>query len=173
MKKLGVEVAQEAAEVQPTISASNIGSTTSSFPSRSEQNGASLPSSSAQKSLVSVFVATKLPESEGAPRTLLEYLSRNTEFQEERFDCLKKTTLAVADQLNEGKANRALIVTHDGAIANVWANRKKGVRAVVAYSVEQAKRDIKAADANTLILDPRDLGAYQARLVVDFWVTMK
>lgn len=173
MKKFGVEVAQEAAEVQPTISASNIGSTTSSFPSRSEQNGASLPSSSAQKSLVSVFVATKLPESEGAPRTLLEYLSRNTEFQEERFDCLKKTTLAVADQLNEGKANRALIVTHDGAIANVWANRKKGVRAVVAYSVEQAKRDIKAADANTLILDPRDLGAYQARLVVDFWVTMK
>ena len=173
MKKLGVEVAQEAAEIQPTISASNIGSTTSSFPSRSEQNGASLPSSSAQKSLVSVFVATKLPESEGAPRTLLEYLSRNTEFQEERFDCLKKTTLAVADQLNEGKANRALIVTHDGAIANVWANRKKGVRAVVAYSVEQAKRDIKAADANTLILDPRDLGAYQARLVVDFWVTMK
>lgn len=173
MKKLGVEVAQEAAEVQPTISASNIGSTTSSFPSRPEQNGASLPSSSAQKSLVSVFVATKLPESEGAPRTLLEYLSRNTEFQEERFDCLKKTTLAVADQLNEGKANRALIVTHDGAIANVWANRKKGVRAVVAYSVEQAKRDIKAADANTLILDPRDLGAYQARLVVDFWVTMK
>ena len=173
MKKLGVEVAQEAAEVQPTISASNIGSTTSSFPSRSEQNGASLPSSSAQKSLVSVFVATKLPESEGAPRTLLEYLSRNTEFQEERFDCLKKTTLAVADRLNEGKANRALIVTHDGAIANVWANRKKGVRAVVAYSVEQAKRDIKAADANTLILDPRDLGAYQARLVVDFWVTMK
>lgn len=173
MKKLGVEVAQEAAEIQPTISASNIGSTTSSFPSRSEQNGASLPSSSAQKSLVSVFVATKLPESEGAPRTLLEYLSRNTEFQEERFDCLKKTTLAVADRLNEGKANRALIVTHDGAIANVWANRKKGVRAVVAYSVEQAKRDIKAADANTLILDPRDLGAYQARLVVDFWVTMK
>lgn len=173
MKKLGVEVAQEAAEVQPTISASNIGSTTSSFPSRPEQNGASLPSSSAQKSLVSVFVATKLPESEGAPRTLLEYLSRNTEFQEERFDCLKKTTLAVADRLNEGKANRALIVTHDGAIANVWANRKKGVRAVVAYSVEQAKRDIKAADANTLILDPRDLGAYQARLVVDFWVTMK
>lgn len=173
MKKLGVEVAQEAAEVQPTISASNIGSTTSSFPSRPEQNGAALPSSSAQKSLVRVFVATKLPESEGAPRTLLEYLSRNTEFQEERFDCLKKTTLAVADQLNEGKANRALIVTHDGAIANVWANRKKGVRAVVAYSVEQAKRDIKAADANTLILDPRDLGAYQARLVVDFWVTMK
>ena len=173
MKKLGVEVAQEAAEVQPTISASNIGSTTSSFPSRSEQNGASLPSSSAQKSLVSVFVATKLPESEGAPRTLLEYLSRNTEFQEERFDCLKKTTLAVADRLNEGKANRALIVTHDGAIANVWANRKKGVRAVVAYSVEQAKRDIKAADANTLILEPRDLGAYQARLVLEFWVTMK
>ena len=173
MKKLGVEVAQEVAEVQSTVSASNIGATKSSFSSRPEQKGASLPSSSAQKSLVSVFVATKLPESEGAPRTLLEYLSRNTEFQEERFDCLKKTTQAVADRLNEEKAIRALIVTHDGAIANVWANRKKGVRAVVAYSVEQAKRDIKASDANTLILDPRDLGAYQARLVVDFWVTMK
>ena len=64
-------------------------------------------------------------------------------------------------------------MTHDGAIANVWANRKKGVRAVVAYAVEQAKRDIKAADANTLILDSRDLGAYQARLVVDFFATMK
>ena len=173
MKKLGVEVAKEVAEVQSTVSASNIGATKSSFSSRPEQKGASLPSSSAQKSLVSVFVATKLPESEGAPRTLLEYLSRNTEFQEERFDCLKKTTQAVADRLNEEKAIRALIVTHDGAIANVWANRKKGVRAVVAYSVEQAKRDIKASDANTLILDPRDLGAYQARLVVDFWVTMK
>ncbi|MGN0930828.1 MAG: RpiB/LacA/LacB family sugar-phosphate isomerase [Thermoguttaceae bacterium] len=175
MKKLGVDVvvAQSGAEVQPTISASNVRASNTSFASRSGQEGASLPSSSAQASLGCVLVATKLPSSESAPRTLLEYLSRNTGFQEQRFDCLKKATLTVAERLNENQVKRAIIVTHDGAIANVWANRKKGVRAVVAYSVEQAKRDIKAADANTLILDPRDLGAYQARLVVDFWVTMK
>ena len=55
----------------------------------------------------------------------------------------------------------------------VWANRKKGVRAVVAVTVEQAKRDLSATSANTLIFDPRDLGPYQARQVVDFFVQMK
>ncbi len=175
MKKLGVEVAAEQAiaEALPTISASNVGSAIAVHSSASEKIGTSLPSSSAQKSTGRVFVATKLPKAECAPRSVLEYLSRNTELHEQRFDCLKKTTQAVAEQLNENKAIRAIIVTHDGAIANVWANRKKGVRAVVAYAVEQAKRDVKVADANTLILDPRDLGAYQARLVVDFFVTMK
>lgn len=122
---------------------------------------------------VQVLLATCLEENERAPQAVAEYLFRNTECTEERLDCMKKTTKLVAESLAASKSLKTVIVTHHGAVGSVWANRQKGVRAVVAFSVDQAKRDLKAANANTLILDPRDVGPYQARQVVDFFVNMK
>lgn len=119
---------------------------------------------------VQVLLATHFQSSEQAPRVVVDYLKRNAEFSEFRLDCLKTTAERVADELAVNEKLKVVVVTHDGAIGSVWMNRKKGVRAVVAFSVEQSKRDIKAANANTLILDPRDLGSYQARQVVDFFV---
>ena len=122
---------------------------------------------------VKTLLATCLPGNERAPRGVVEYLTRNTDFTEARLDCMKKTTALVAESLAADESLKAVIATRDGAVGCVWANRKKGVRAVVAVTVEQAKRDLAATNANTLIFDPRDVGPYQARQIVDFFVQMK
>ena len=137
----------------------------------------SVPVQNAEKSKsdarAKTLLATCLPENERAPRGVVEYLARNTEFTEERLDCMKKTAALVAESLAANESLKAIIATRDGAVGCVWANRKKGVRAVVAVTVEQAKRDLAATNANTLIFDPRDVGPYQARQIVDFFVQMK
>ncbi|MGI6402270.1 MAG: hypothetical protein ACOX0A_09240 [Thermoguttaceae bacterium] len=148
-----------------TLSASNV--------SLEDPVGVNRKTSAKIKKSVRVFLATHLPEDERAPSVVVHYLSRNAELVEKRFDCLKKTTQSIADELEANSSLKTVIMTHDSAIASVWANRKHGVRAVVAFSVAQAKRDLQATDANTLIVDPRDLGAYQARQIVDFYTNLK
>ena len=119
-----------------------------------------------------VLLATCLPENDRAPQGIVEYLKRNAEFVEKRLDCMKKTTELVAESLAANDALKVVIATRNGAVGCVWANRKKGVRAVVAVTVDQAKRDLVATNANTLILDSRDVGPYQARQIVDFFIRM-
>lgn len=180
LAKLGVKLTREArannvgavkklsasapASSRVTLSASNV---------PSEGAVVSAGKSAITNKSVQVLLATHFQGDEQAPRAVVDYLKRNAELEEIRLDCLKTTTKRVADELAAHEKLRVVIVTHDGAIGSVWANRQKGVRAVVAFSVEQAKRDINAANANTLIIDPRDLGPYQARQVVDFFVNMK
>ncbi len=122
---------------------------------------------------VQVLLATCFPENERAPRGVVEYLRRNAELSEERFDCMKKTTDFVAESLAANDALKVVVATRDGAVGCVWANRKKGVRAIVAVTVDQAKRDLVATNANTLFFDPRDVGPYQARQIVDFFTRME
>ena len=119
-----------------------------------------------------VLLANCLPEKERAPQGVVEYLKRNADLVEERLDCMKKTTELVAESLASNEKLKVVIATRDGAVGCVWANRKKGVRAVVAVTVDQAKRDLAATNANTLIFDPRDVGPYQARQIVDFFTRM-
>lgn len=171
LKKLGVQLTRSAlAPTRVTISASN-----------ARESGGEIardvvvaPSNERKTSEVSeevrTLIAVCLQGSERPPRGVVEYLARNTTYRESQFDCLKKLTASVAEELAKNGKLRVVVVTHDGAIASIWANRKKGVRAVVAYSAEQAKRDVLATSANVLIFDPRDLGAYQALKTVDFFV---
>ena len=149
-----------------TLSASNAADRESAKAFKTDQE------TSKSASRAQVLLATCLPENERAPQGIVEYLKRNAEFVEERLDCMKKTTELVADSLAANDALKVVIATRDGAVGCVWANRKKGVRAVVAVTVEQAKRDLAATNANTLILDPRDVGPYQARQIVDFFTRM-
>lgn len=159
---------------RPTPSATNVTLSASNAVGVRDSR-VSVPSAEKSESAarVKTLLATCLPENERAPRGVVEYLARNTDFTETRLDCMKKTTALVAESLAANESLKVVIATRDGAVGCVWANRKKGVRAVVAVTVEQAKRDLAATNANTLIFDPRDVGPYQARQIVDFFVQMK
>lgn len=117
-----------------------------------------------------VLIATHLPDAEDFPRSAKEYLTRNAETTEIRLSCLKETSKRIVEEIAADKSLKVVLATHDAAIGSIWANRLSGVRAVVAYTFEQSKRDITAANANVLIVDPRDVGPYPLRRIVDYFL---
>lgn len=138
--------------------------------------GATLSSSTATKTtereLPEVLLISHSTSGARAPRGLEEFLTRNARTTIESYDCLKKSSQRVAEAIAANPTLKAIITTRDSAIATVWANRLQGVRAIPAFSIEQARRDATAANANALIVNPEDLGAYQQRRAVEFFLKL-
>ena len=167
LKKLGVTLTLEQSQrpTRTTLSASNYAGAASSSDSapaaaQNENNAGT----------VRVLIATHLPDAERFPVSIYEYLTRNADTTEFRASCLKETSKHIAEEIAKDKSLRVVLATHDAAIGSVWTNRFSGVRAVVAFSADQAKRDIAAADANVAIVDPHELGSYPLRQIVDFFI---
>ncbi len=118
-----------------------------------------------------LFWALHLPEGERFPTFVENCPFREAAFAQSRLACLKETTKRIAAEIAQDSGTRAILATRNAAIASIWANRLSGVRAVVAFSFEQAKRDVEAANANVLIVDPSDVGPYPFRRVVEFFAT--
>lgn len=118
-----------------------------------------------------LFWALHLPEGERFPTFVENCPFRETAFAQSRLSCLKETTKRIAAEIAQNKETRAVITTKNAAIASVWANRLSGVRAVVAFSTEQTKRDVEATNANVLIVDPSDVGPFPFRQIVEFFAT--
>lgn len=176
MRALGVElvVARPGSDVRssgssaPTLSSSNVDADFAAAPRT--VRAVVKPIVEKSKSAASVLIATHLPDDERFPQSVREYLSRNAEATEIRFSCLKETTRRIAEEVNNDKALKVVLATHDAAIGSIWANRLSGVRAVVAYTFEQTKRDIAATNANVVVVDPRDVGPYPFRQIVDYFI---
>ncbi|MCF0233654.1 MAG: RpiB/LacA/LacB family sugar-phosphate isomerase, partial [Thermoguttaceae bacterium] len=117
-----------------------------------------------------IVAAIHLPNGGVFPKFVEDYLNRNYEYDALHLDCLKETTKQIAARIAENKETRVILTTRDAAIAGIWANRKSGVRAVVAFGVEQARRDLAAADANVVVVDPRDVGPYPFRQIVEIFL---
>ena len=167
LKKLGVTLTLEQSQrpTRTTLSASNYAGAASSSDSA--------PAAAQNKNnagTVRVLIATHLPDAERFPVSIYEYLTRNADTTEFRASCLKETSKHIAEEIAKDKSLRVVLATHDVAIGSVWTNRFSGVRAVVAFSADQAKRDIAAADANVAIVDPHELGSYPLRQIVDFFI---
>ncbi|MBR4976167.1 MAG: RpiB/LacA/LacB family sugar-phosphate isomerase, partial [Thermoguttaceae bacterium] len=118
-----------------------------------------------------LFWALHLPDGERFPTYVENCPFRETAFAQSRLSCLKETTKRIAAEIAQNKETRAVITTNNAAIASVWANRLSGVRAVVAFSTEQTKRDVEATNANVLIVDPSDVGPFPFRQIVEFFAT--
>lgn len=160
-RKADVAKAAASSASRVTLSASNVGA--SYLPARNAAK--SEPSQTTR-----VLAATHLPAAERFPAAVMDYLTRNAETTEIRLDCLKETSKKIAEEVNKDKSLKVVLTTHDAAIGSIWANRLSGVRAVVAYTFEQAKRDLAATNANVLIVDPRDVGPYPFRQIVDYFL---
>lgn len=118
-----------------------------------------------------LFWASHLSEGERFPAFVEKCPFRETAFAQSRLSCLKETSKRIAAEIAQNSETRAILTTKNAAIASIWANRLSGVRAVVAFSVEQTKRDVEAANANVLIIDPSDVGPFPFRQIVEFFAT--
>lgn len=118
-----------------------------------------------------LFWAIHVAEGERFPAFVENCPIRETAFAQSRLSCLKETTKRIAAEIEQNSETRAVLTTKNAAIASIWANRLSGVRAVVAFSTEQAKRDLEATNANVLIVDPSDVGPFPFRQIVEFFAT--
>lgn len=180
LRKLGVELIVDggaASESTPrpktprvTYSASNVFNDEPIRPVAtrfsSERNA-----STATQTTARLFWAICLPDGERFPAFVENSPFRSAAFAQSRLSCLKETTKRVAAEIAQNSETRAVITTKNAAIASVWANRLSGVRAVVAFSTEQTKRDVEATNANVLIVDPSDVGPFSFRQIVEFFAT--
>lgn len=116
-----------------------------------------------------LFWAAHVAEGERFPAFVENCPIRETAFAQSRLSCLKETTKRIAAEIAQNSETRAVLTTKNAAIASIWANRLSGVRAVVAFSFEQAKRDLEATNANVLIVDPSDVGPFPFRQIVEFF----
>ena len=133
----------------------------------SAEKSASTPSNVSGR----LFWATHVAEGERFPAFVENCPIRETAFAQSRLSCLKETTKRIAAEIAQNSEMRAVLTTKNAAIASIWANRLSGVRAVVAFSFEQAKRDLEATNANVLIVDPSDVGPFPFRQIVEFFAT--
>ena len=118
-----------------------------------------------------LFWALHLGDGERFPAFVENCPFRETAFAQSRLSCLKETTKRIAAEIAQNSGTRAVLTTKNAAIASIWANRLSGVRAVVAFSTAQAKRDVEATNANVLIVDPSDVGPFPFRQIVEFFAT--
>ncbi|MBR4834421.1 MAG: RpiB/LacA/LacB family sugar-phosphate isomerase [Thermoguttaceae bacterium] len=118
-----------------------------------------------------LFWALHLSDGERFPTFVENCPFCETAFAQSRLSCLKETTKRIAAEIAQNGETRTVLTTKNAAIASIWANRLSGVRAVVAFSFEQAKRDVESANANVLIVDPSDVGPYPFRRIVEFFAT--
>lgn len=118
-----------------------------------------------------LFWAIHVAEGERFPTFVENCPIRETAFAQSRLSCLKETTKRIAAEIAQNSGTRAVLTTKNAAIASIWANRLSGVRAVVAFSTEQAKRDLEATNGNVLIVDPSDVGPFPFRQIVEFFAT--
>lgn len=118
-----------------------------------------------------LFWAIHVAEGERFPAFVENCPIREAAFAQSRLSCLKETTKRIAAEIAQNSETRAVLTTKNAAIASVWANRLSGVRAVVAFSTEQAKRDVEATNANVLIVDPSDVGPFPFRQIVEFFAS--
>jgi hypothetical protein len=183
LRKLGVELVGGAASVanesrksssQPnnprvTYSASNVfdDEPIRPFATRfsAEKKGATSQASGR------LFWALHLADGERFPTFVENCPFRSSAFAQSRLSCLKETTKRIAAEIAQNSETRAVLTTKNAAIASIWANRLSGVRAVVAFSTEQTKRDVEATNANVLIVDPSAVGPFPFRQIVEFFAT--
>ncbi len=116
-----------------------------------------------------LFWAIHVADGERFPAFVENCPFRSAAFAQSRLSCLKETTKRIAAEIAQNSETRAVLTTKNAAIASIWANRLSGVRAVVAFSFEQAKRDLEATNANVLIVDPSDVGPFPFRQIVEFF----
>lgn len=162
---VGILASEKNENRRATVSSSNVG-----VHGDLSSNSISRPKKVGGGVIPRVLIASHLPETERFPETVREYLSRNAETSELHLACLKEISQNIANELEKNSALKVILATHDAAIGCIWANRLAGVRAVVAYTFEQAKRDVVATNANVVILDPYAVGPYPFRLIVDNFI---
>jgi hypothetical protein len=81
-------------------------------------------------------------------------------------DCLISATDLLAEELAERDSLMVLLTPHASA-ALCLANRRPGVRAILAEDLQSLSRDVEAVGANVLIVNPKKVGRYPIQRMVE------
>lgn len=80
----------------------------------------------------------------------------------------------VAGILAEGSDNaRGILLCGSGQGMCIAANRFKGIRATLGYSLEAARAGRNDDDSNVLCLPVDDLNSHQAQQIIDIWLNTR
>lgn len=80
---------------------------------------------------------------------------------------------AVAKALNDGRAERGVLICGSGVGASVSANKITGIRAGLCHDTYSAHQGVEHDDMNLLVLGARVIGAELARELVDHFLAAK
>jgi ribose 5-phosphate isomerase B len=73
---------------------------------------------------------------------------------------------AVTSAIQEGRANRGLMVCGTGVGAAIAANKVKGIRAAVCHDVHSAHQSVEHDDVNVMCIGAQIVGAWLAKDLV-------
>ena len=80
---------------------------------------------------------------------------------------------AVGEAIQEGKADRAVLLCGSGVGASVAANKLRGVRAGLCHDTYSARQGVEHDDMNILCLGARIIGDELAREIAGFFASAK
>jgi ribose 5-phosphate isomerase B len=78
--------------------------------------------------------------------------------------------LAAAELVQNGSANRALLICGTGLGMAISANKVSGIRAVTAHDSYSVERSVLSNDAQVLCMGQRVIGQEVAKRLVDEWL---
>lgn len=78
--------------------------------------------------------------------------------------------IAAAELVQDGKADRALLICGTGLGMAISANKVAGIRAVTAHDSYSVERSVLSNDAQVLCLGQRVIGQELAKRLVDEWL---
>jgi ribose 5-phosphate isomerase B len=80
------------------------------------------------------------------------------------------SAFAVGHAVSRGQADVGILACSNGVGMSIAANKVKGIRAVLAYDEEHAKRSRQHNDANVLCLGSETASQEELNRIVDLWL---
>lgn len=78
---------------------------------------------------------------------------------------------AACERIQNGEAERGILICGTGIGMSITANKCKGIRAAVCHDVYSAERARKSNDAQVMCLGARIVGMELAKMLVNVWLS--
>ncbi|MBO7678108.1 MAG: hypothetical protein J6S75_00415, partial [Thermoguttaceae bacterium] len=112
-----------------------------------------------------IFLAMHRLPWETLPKPLLEQIEQSGELF--RSACLIETSRALGEYLAADDTRRAVVLTPMSGAAAVILNRNRAIRALAVLDAARVAEEAPAVGANALIIDPKRLGLYTVRRLIN------
>ncbi len=76
----------------------------------------------------------------------------------------------VARATASGKYSRGILICKSGIGMSIVANKVRGIRAALVYSVEAAKSSREHNDSNMIVFGSKALNIYKAKRILEVWL---
>ncbi len=80
------------------------------------------------------------------------------------------TGIAASEAVSKGDCELGILICGSGIGMSIVANKVKGVRAALVYTMETAKLSKQHNNANVLVLAGRFISKYHAEKVIEIWL---